>query len=404
MGEVKLTESENSPALQDELPWTALPSGVSSTLRKALPSLVEEIIDRIPREVPEYARPLEGAFGLAVRQGVEIALSRLLMDLPGSTEPALTSDASELYFQLGMGEARTGRSLEALLSAYRLGARVTFRAVSAVAQEAGLDSAVLLPLGESIFVYIDEISAASIAGFAQEQSRQLGERDRRRDALLDRLLNPVVDEEAARAHATRAEWVVPSHVVALVVPLASAEELRLSLDDRALLGRRGDFVVAVLPAPAGRPGQRKLVSSLDGRHAWIGPQRRWEQAGESFRAARLAATLPTLSSPDPRARWVSDHLAAMVLGSEDYFVTELAAQCFAPLTQLRPGQRERLAETLFAWLRHRGERGPIAQELHIHPQTVGYRLGQLREVFGEMLDDPDRRFELELVLRAGKRP
>ena len=39
----------------------------------------------------------------------------------------------------------------------------------------------------------------------------------------------------------------------------------------------------------------------------------------------------------------------------------------------------------------------------MHPQTVRYRLNQLREVFGSALDDADARFELELALRL-RRP
>ena len=51
--------------------------------------------------------------------------------------------------------------------------------------------------------------------------------------------------------------------------------------------------------------------------------------------------------------------------------------------------------------------GALAEEMietiraiHVHPQTVRYRLNQLRERFGEELDDPDARFELALVTRA----
>jgi DNA-binding PucR family transcriptional regulator len=36
----------------------------------------------------------------------------------------------------------------------------------------------------------------------------------------------------------------------------------------------------------------------------------------------------------------------------------------------------------------------------VHPQTVRYRLARLREHFGDALDDPEARFELEVVLRA----
>jgi len=37
-------------------------------------------------------------------------------------------------------------------------------------------------------------------------------------------------------------------------------------------------------------------------------------------------------------------------------------------------------------------------------QTVRYRLGQLRELYGDDLDDPVMRLELELALRAATLP
>ncbi|MHB8533285.1 MAG: helix-turn-helix domain-containing protein, partial [Solirubrobacteraceae bacterium] len=57
-------------------------------------------------------------------------------------------------------------------------------------------------------------------------------------------------------------------------------------------------------------------------------------------------------------------------------------------------------ETLRAWLRAPGQRKAIAHALGVHPQTVRYRMGRLRELFGAALDDPDGRFELELALRV----
>ena len=93
----------------------------------------------------------------------------------------------------------------------------------------------------------------------------------------------------------------------------------------------------------------------------------------------------------------------MILGAEPSAITELANRRLAPLEGLRPAQRERLAETLLSWLRHWGQRAPVAAELGIHPQTVGYRAAQLRELFGDALEDPTARFELELALHAGRR-
>ena len=42
----------------------------------------------------------------------------------------------------------------------------------------------------------------------------------------------------------------------------------------------------------------------------------------------------------------------------------------------------------------------MAAALHVHPQTVRYRVARLRELLGDQLDDPDARFELEIALRT----
>jgi DNA-binding PucR family transcriptional regulator len=44
----------------------------------------------------------------------------------------------------------------------------------------------------------------------------------------------------------------------------------------------------------------------------------------------------------------------------------------------------------------------VAQQIHVHPQTVRYRLRQIQELFGDQLRDPDLRFELQLALRVRK--
>jgi DNA-binding PucR family transcriptional regulator len=42
----------------------------------------------------------------------------------------------------------------------------------------------------------------------------------------------------------------------------------------------------------------------------------------------------------------------------------------------------------------------VAVRLHIHPQTVRYRLRQLEKLFGDALHDPETRLDLILALRA----
>jgi DNA-binding PucR family transcriptional regulator len=49
-------------------------------------------------------------------------------------------------------------------------------------------------------------------------------------------------------------------------------------------------------------------------------------------------------------------------------------------------------------LLHQGRRNAVAADLVVHPQTVRYRLNQLRERYGSRLDDPAEVLELTVAL------
>jgi DNA-binding PucR family transcriptional regulator len=103
-----------------------------------------------------------------------------------------------------------------------------------------------------------------------------------------------------------------------------------------------------------------------------------------------------LDAADPTD--TDDHLATLVLHADPDALTDLRAAVLAPLRSLRPAARQRLAATLRAWLLHQGRRDDMAGALHVHPQTVRYRLGQLRDLFGERLDDPRTVLDLTIAL------
>src|SRR6185312_15056567 len=64
---------------QDEsFPWQALPVSVASWLQPEIPKVAEEMIHTIRHEVPAYNRPLEGAFGVGLRMGVEQGLRQFV--------------------------------------------------------------------------------------------------------------------------------------------------------------------------------------------------------------------------------------------------------------------------------------------------------------------------------------
>ena len=104
--------------------------------------------------------------------GVEEALGRFTTMV---ANPDADPEAGrEVYLNLGRGEMRAGRSMDALLAAYRLGARVAWRRLAAAGERAGLEPHTLYALAEAIFAYIDELSAESIEGYAREQAAAAG--------------------------------------------------------------------------------------------------------------------------------------------------------------------------------------------------------------------------------------
>jgi DNA-binding PucR family transcriptional regulator len=60
-----------------------------------------------------------------------------------------------------------------------------------------------------------------------------------------------------------------------------------------------------------------------------------------------------------------------------------------------------LADTLRAYLDSFGDVATAAAWLHVHPNTVRYRVRRIEEAMGTSLADPDVRLVLSLSLRAG---
>jgi hypothetical protein len=380
-------------------PWAQLPAEVADHVRPHLPQVVHEVIEAVGREVPAYQRPIEGEFGRALRAGVEAALGRFL-DLPGTVQEAATGADREVYVALGRGELLAGRTMEALLAAYRIGARIAFSRFAELAREGGLDADAIVPLAVATFAYIDELSAASIEGFAAEQSARTGELDRLRTELLALILSGTADP-ASVAHTARiVGWAVPDQIVPVLVPSHRSEGLAVALGPLALVAPMLEGTVALVPMPA-RPAQwTELRQVLTGRNAVVGLTAPWAEAAAALRPATLALRLLATGDLSDDPLLVGERLVDLIVHHDQQLTDALVAKELAPLAAIRDSRRQRLAQTLLAWLSLRGERARVAAELHIHPQTVAYRVGQLRTLFGDSMTDPDRRFALELALRA----
>ncbi len=386
--------------LPSERPWDRIPARIADLLRPQLPALSDEVIEAIRVGVPAYRRPLQGRFGAGIRTGVEEALGQFADLIAGPTLDR--SGAERVYRGLGRGEHRERRSLDALLAAYRLGARVAWRRVSALAIEAEVDRRTLALLAEAVFAYIDELSALSAEGYAEEQSAAAGELARRRRRLARLLLDPDPDQSQVRDAAAEAGWELPG-AIAVLAWRQGGRRLRARLPADTLIAEDEESEVgAALVADPGAPGLGpRLERAAAETTATLGPQVPLLEAATS--AARATALLALLEAGLVSATGLvrtEDHLAGLATHGDRGVLAELALQRLAPLASETPRSRARLTATLRAWLDRQGEVARVAADLHVHPQTVRYRLARLRDLFGEALEDPTARFELALALRS----
>ncbi|MCU7820816.1 PucR family transcriptional regulator [Kitasatospora sp. DSM 101779] len=154
----------------------------------------------------------------------------------------------------------------------------------------------------------------------------------------------------------------------------------------------------LIPDPA--PGMRRnLTRWLQGRAAVVGPVVSRSEAGASLRWARtLLALGPQWPDGHGELLFVEDHLAKVLLLQDPLLAGRLSAKWLGRLNDLTPRQRERMEQTLLAWLEGGGAT-EAAVLLRIHPQTVRYRLRKLERIFGSSLRTSQARFEILLALK-----
>jgi PucR C-terminal helix-turn-helix domain/GGDEF-like domain len=378
-------------------PWESLPPDLHDVLAPQLAELGDEIIAAIRAEVPAYARPLTGTFGENVRRGVTEALGQFVTM---ARAPAGGRGAGrEIYVALGRGEARDGRTLEALLAAYRVGARIAWRRLSKAGLDAGLPPETLVLLAESIFAYIDELSAESAEGYAREQAERAGESEARRTAVVALVLGPQPPDPTALADvAEAAGWPVPARLAVVAWRPVDGRRPASRLPLGSIAAPHDELLVALVPDP-GAPGRRaELARALGRTAAGLGTTVAVERARRSLR--RATAALALAEEHGRRGLVAADeHRIELLCRADRSLVSEIGDERLAPLEGETERSRARLEETLLAWLRRHGSVPEAAADLHVHPQTVRYRMTRLRELLGPALDDPDARFELEAALR-----
>jgi hypothetical protein len=367
---------------------------VAAALRPHVGGVVNDVLAAVVEEVAPFKEWLEGSRNL--REGVEQGLAGFLELLESGDDGLLPR--REVYFDFGRGELRAGRSIDAVLTAYRVAAQATWRSMATAGHAAGLDPQALYRVAEGIFAYMDRLSAATAEGFAYERSVRAGQRRDGRKRLVELLLRvPACARGELERDATEVGWRVPPALAVLAFPDERVTRMAARLPADSLVARVGTMGYAVVPDPDAPGRHGAIARGLAAVRCALGPTVTPAGAGASARLARLALGLPCGA---PGLVVVDERRVDLLLMQDKALADGLAASALGPLDALPAGQRARLEQSLDAWLRHQGEVRLVAAELHVHAQTVRYRVGRLRDLLGDHLTSSDGRLELELALRA----
>ncbi|MEV0112903.1 helix-turn-helix domain-containing protein [Streptomyces sp. NPDC050844] len=373
------------------------------------PRLVEAVVDAVHEQVPAYTA-LDGSRFPEVRAIAAWANDRLLDHWV--TGGAI--DAADLRRFRGIAAARAadGRPLQAVLRAYRVAAAVLADEVAARAPQLSAKDA--FALTRLLLTAMDTLSEEMTAAYADTSQRLTGDRDRALQLLLDDLIaGRHASLGALTDRATRLGIQLPECYCLLVAePVdatpqdGGASDLSLHTStalltalgaDRAretsLATTHGSRAVLLLPTAA-----TDAVPAVLRGHGWRGCVISSESLDRVAVAHRLAAG--ALDSAPPHAhrpdRVLTDadaHVLALLSGHPVTSPDRIGRIVLGPLVDR--AQRH-LLEALTAYI-DTGSANAAARELHLHPQSVRYRLRRVHDITSRDPRDPWQRLTLDIA-------
>lgn len=329
-------------------------------------------------------------------------LARILQGLTG--EPG-EGDVYDAPHETGRRRAEQGLPLESVLHAYRLGHRIIWDSLVAQAREDPDEAAVpgLVEAASHVWELVDTYSSEVTRAYRDTEQGLMRRDDRRRDALIDALLDGRGRERSVAADAASALDLSehgPYVVVALQGTAHPAAEalavrgLRSVWRDRAdreigLVALARATPLDVVRALEHLPDMRGGISPVvEGLAAVDGAHRLAETALRSF--PRGEQGLALLDSRLP---------AALVVTAPD-LAARLIDQALGGVLRLEPGERDVLLDTLAVWLDTGGSAGQTAARLFCHRNTVLNRIRRIETLTERSTEHVTDLVEWSLALLA----
>lgn len=372
---------------------------VSAELERDRAGLVERIVSEVYAEVPAY-RALHGSQLGEVRAITGWLVTRSL-ELWVRGERRLPPEDVERLRGIGRARAADGRSIGAVVRAHRVGSAAAVRLLRAQAGDR-LDAADVFALSELWLASLDQISESLETGHAEAAERLDADRERARRALLDDLLiGRQASQGAIRDRARTLGIAPPDPAVLVVTEPVRADDVTVAVGlelvaeaspdgaDPLVTTRSGRVVVLAAPEDAGR-----LTEALVAR-GWRGCALEPRGLADLSAAYRLADG--AVETAPPHAFGAD----GLLRDSDAYVLALLNGGGVAPTTVRRvvlgpllAHDNRHLLDTLRAYFRT-GAATTAAESLHVHAQTLRYRLRRVRELTGHDPHRPWPRFVLE---------
>lgn len=310
----------------------------------------------------------------------------------------------------GIGRAERGVPYAAVLQAFRVGGRFIWEMLVDRAEPEARD--LLLRSAVDLWAVTDELAeqvSHAYRGALAERARRDGQS---RSVLVGTLLDgdPTHAEQLwETAEALNLRGGTGFVVVSALCPTAGVEGLPYVerelwrhnvVSAWRMINDHQDGLV-MLRFGFDRQHLKDLLSTIASARVGLSlPFQRLEEAADAKRAARVASVALAPGSTGVLA-YDDDPLAVLLASAPDQAAV-VARSLLAPVLDLLPHDTEVLLETVRCWLAQHGSTSGAAKTLHVHRNTVRYRLKRLEEACGVDLSDPADAARIQTALEAAR--
>jgi hypothetical protein len=358
--------------------------------------VAEAMVAKFRTEIASYRRLPE-----SVLMGQIFDVSRRNVELffRSVTDGVELSDEELVALRVSArNRASEGMTLEDLLHAYRVGGRLGWRALLAAA-ESPEENRALLVAAELLMRYVDQVSAAVAQTYLYERQHLVSEEERVLRGLLEALLRDQPASAEMRNAASRIDFPIERHYRPFVATLPDAPAhlqagVAAALRARGVLAlTEGDRLAGLVPAdaPDGLLADPRLLFG-------VAPPAPRDELADLLDELRVLVELGRRRGLTGEIR-PGAFLTELLLSRSPRLARLARERVLGPLESYRDSRSANLVATLTMFVECDLDRRRAAARLHVHPNTLDYRLRRIAELAGVDLGRPDDITAVTLALK-----